>query len=57
MPKIFVLNTMIYRSRGNEEQVDMALQFQIQSYSNDITWNTPDGDQSWSLLQSWMPEQ
>lgn len=55
MPKISVLNTMIHRSGGGG-QVDTALQLQIQSYSNDITWNTPDGDQSWSLLQSWMPE-
>lgn len=54
MPKIFVLNTMIHRRR-ERKQVDTTLQLKIQSCSNDITWNTIDGDRSWSFLQSWVP--
>lgn len=54
MPKIFVLNTMIHRRR-ERKQVDTTLQLKIQSCSNDITWNTVDGDWSWSFLQSWVP--
>lgn len=52
MPKLFVLKTMIHWGGGDE---NIALQLKIQSYSNDITWNTLDEDQSWSFLQSWVP--
>lgn len=53
MPKVFVLNTMIHRRGKN--QVDIARQLKMQSYSTDITWNTLGGDQRWSFLQSGVP--
>lgn len=57
MPKFFLrFEHHDTQENGKNKQVDTTLQLKIQSYSNNVTWNTLDGDQKWSFLHSWVPK-